>query len=203
MTAHRSPAGLAACVAVWIVAIACQEYSRTQQGSSDTKRVLDTIASTRQTLTPQDWEAARRMNDEGDREYRLRHYRAAFTAYANSYPNAPTAHGYIMAGDARLRMMTADETLPSQRNSEPCRVDNTHFAHDLALDLAQHQVVGFALAAQETDRTIVVSPMYRRARSSVDCLQRLAREYESRPASECVDLSRLRRCLGDPLLDAQ
>jgi hypothetical protein len=201
MTLNLGRVGLAICTIASSLAVACSGRAGVQQGSADTQRVLDTIANNRKTLTASNWDVARRMNADGDREYRARNFRAAWSAYANSYPNAPTAHAYIMAGDTRWRMATDLTPPPSPGISDPCPLRNTHFTHDVTLDLAQHYAVGFALAAQENDRRVLESAMYRRAQASAKCLERLAKEYESKPASDCVDLSRLRGCLGEPVLD--
>lgn len=40
----------------------------------------------------------------------------------------------------------------------------------------------------------------RRALESTACLQALARQYEAEPHSACVDVDRLRDCLGVPLI---
>jgi|tagenome__1003787_1003787.scaffolds.fasta_scaffold20789256_1 hypothetical protein len=198
MTPTRARLALVVCATAW--AATCASGARVEPPPPDTQRVLDAIATNRPTLTAANWDAARRMNTDGDREYRAHNYRNAWMAYANSYPNAPTAHAYIMTGDTHWRM-TTDLAGPLAGSTDPCPLRNAHFAHDLALDLAQHYAVGFALAAQENDRAVLESAMYSRARASADCLERLAKEYESKAASDCVDLSRLRSCLGQPLLD--
>jgi hypothetical protein len=176
---------------------------RAADQSPDTARLVDTIEKNRSTLTPADLQAARRLNAAGDRAYKRQRYQAAFTAYANSYPNAPTAHVYIMAGDAHWRDVVqyqAQKPPPPAHEGPSCRLDNSHVADDLSADLAQHQAVGPALAARDNDRRFLGSALYRRARESAACLQALAQRYQAEPANSCVDLDRLRRCLGAPLL---
>jgi hypothetical protein len=173
------------------------------QESPDTTRLIDTIEKRRSELTPADLQAARRLNADGDRAYRRRDYPAAFTAYANSYPNAPNAHAYIMAGDAHWRGVVQHHAREARTHADGgpiCRLDNSHFAHDLALDVAQHQAVGLALVARDNDRRFLKSTLYRRARESAGCLQDLAQHYETEAPTVCVDLDQLRRCLGAPLI---
>lgn len=68
------------------------------------------------------------------------------------------------------------------------------------MDVAQHQAVGLALAARDNDRRLLKSTLYRRARESTACLQDMAQHYQSEAPAACVDLARLRRCLGAPLI---
>jgi hypothetical protein len=171
--------------------------------SPDTTRLIDNIEKTRRKLTPADAEAARRLNTDGDRAYKQGRYNEAFTAYSNSYPNAPNAYAYIMAGDAHWRGVVqyhAAEGRPPAQAKPTCRLDNSYFAHDLAMDVAQHQSVGLTLAAHDHDQRFLASALYRRARESTACLQALAHHYEAEPHSSCVDLGRLRNCLGAPLI---
>src|SRR5450631_863425 len=73
-------------------------------GAADTARILETIEAGQVRLTPADRRHARQATTDGDRAYRRRNYRAAFTEYSNAYPNAPSAYAYLMAGDTYLRM---------------------------------------------------------------------------------------------------
>jgi hypothetical protein len=171
--------------------------------SADTARILDAIEAGRSQRTPADRQAARRLNAEGDRAYRKGDYRAAFTAYANSYPNRPNAYAYIMAGDAHWRAVVQHQASPADAAASApatCSLDNSRFARDLATDLAQHHEVGLALAAREKDRRFMRSSVYRRARESSACLQGLVRDYQRESPQACVDVDRLRRCLGTPLV---
>jgi len=171
--------------------------------SPETTRLIETIEKRRNALTPADLRAARRLNADGDRAYRRRDYPAAFTAYANSYPNAPNAYAYIMAGDANWRGVVQHhmQQLRASADSGPiCPLDNSHFAHDLAMDVAQHQAVGLTLAARDNDRRLLKSAVYRRARESTSCLQDLAQHYDAEAPAVCIDLDQLRRCLGAPLI---
>ncbi len=192
---------VAGCVllgAFWISTARASDLGETP----DTARLLDRIEETRLALTPADLQAAHRLNADGDRAYRRKDYRAAFTAYANSYPNAPNAYAYIMAGEAHWRAVVQQARESSAPAPGPsCRLDNSHFAHDLATDLAQHWAVGLALAARDNARPFLASRLYRRARESTACLHALAQRYEAEPPTSCVDLQRLERCLGAPLIE--
>jgi len=126
----------------------------------------------------------------------------------NSYPNAPNAYAYIMAGDSHWRDIAQPRILPSSQTPAQtppsCRLDNHYFAHDLALDVAQNQAVGLALAAHDDvhDKNLrAIDPaFYKRAQESTSCLQAMAQHYETEPPSSCVDLEQLRKCLGAPLI---
>jgi len=172
-------------------------------GSAATERVLGWIETNRSQRTPADLAAARQLNAQGDRAYKRKHYDSAFTAYSNSYPNFPNAHAYIMSGDAHWRgVVKYHEVQARQQDGGPqsCTLDNTHFAHDLALDVAQHHDVGVTLAMREHDQRFMQSALYRRARESAACLHDLAALYETQPPTACIDLSKLRACLGKPLI---
>jgi hypothetical protein len=194
-----------------------------QTESPDTRRILDHIEANRSKQTPAGRAAARRLNSDGNRAYRRHHYGAAFTAYMNSYPNAPNAYAYIMAGDSHWRDIAQPRVRPAnhaQNSKTPaqtppsCRLDNHYFAHDLALDVAQNQAVGLALAAHDDmhgpdmnnldmnskDLRVIDPAFYKRAQESTACLQAMAQHYETEPPSSCVDLEQLRKCLGAPLI---
>lgn len=212
----------------WMFIIACILFAGSagmpivrasgQTESPDTRRILDHIAANRSKQTPAGRAAARRLNSDGDRAYRRHHYGAAFTAYMNSYPNAPNAYAYIMAGDSHWRDIAQPRIQPSSQTPAQtlpsCRLDNHYFAHDLALDVAQNQAVGLALAAHDdmhgpdghnpdmhNNALRVIDPLfYKRAQESTACLQAMAQHYETEPPTSCVDLERLRKCLGPPLI---
>jgi tetratricopeptide (TPR) repeat protein len=171
------------------------------QESPDTKRILEIIEQSRGKV-PDNWQAARALNAKGDKAYRRGRYSIAFTAYENAYPNAPDAYAYIMPGDSRWRDVVQYWTRDAgaARDGARCLLDNTHFAHDLTLDVAEHQAVGIALAERNHDARLLKSPLYRRARDQAACLQEMARRYESEPPTACVDLEQLSRCLGAPLI---
>jgi len=174
-----------------------------QNESPDTTRILDRIESSRAKLTPADVQAAHKLNLEGDKAYRQGKFKAAFTAYSNSYPNAPNAYAYIMAGDSHWRAVAQEQTSKpgtSAAKSGTCQLDNQHFTHDLSMDVAQNQAVGLALATRDNDRKQISSKFFRRARESTACLNEMAEHYQVEPKSACVDLDRLRRCLGAPLI---
>jgi hypothetical protein len=210
----------------WIFIIACILFAGSagmprasgQTESPDTRRILDHIEANRSKQTPAGRAAARSLNSDGDRAYRRHHYGAAFTAYMNSYPNAPNAYAYIMAGDSHWRDIAQPRIQPSshaQNSQTPaqtessCRLDNHYFAHDLALDVAQNQAVGLALAShhdvhdpdvRDKDLRVIDPALYKRAQESTACLQAMAQHYETEPPSSCVDLEQLRKCLGPPLI---
>jgi hypothetical protein len=85
------------------------------QESADTARLIDTIEKRRHDVTRADLKAAHHLNADGDKAYRRKDYPAAFTAYSNSYPNAPTAYAYIMAGDAHWRSVLQHQTQDAAR----------------------------------------------------------------------------------------
>jgi hypothetical protein len=73
-----------------------------------------------------------------------------------------------MAGDAHWRSVLQHVTREAAHadGGPVCPLDNGHFVHDLAVDVAQHQAVGLALAARDDDRRFLKSTLYRRARES-------------------------------------
>jgi hypothetical protein len=169
----------------------------------DTNRILATIDATRSAKTASDLRAARHLNDDGDRAYRRHRYDDAFMAYANSYPNYPNAYAYVMAGDAHWRDVVRYQELEGRRHAADhagCNLDNSHFAHDLAGDLAQHYDVGLALAQRDKARVRGSAGLYARARESARCLKAMVQEYEAKPPEACIDLKQLRDCLGAPLI---
>ncbi|HIV70717.1 MAG TPA: hypothetical protein H9903_07295 [Candidatus Aquabacterium excrementipullorum] len=163
------------------------------------QRVLSAARARQADTSLADREAARRLERAGDSAYRRAAYAKAFTAYANAYPNAPTAYAYVMAGDAHWRaVLQAPVKVPAPTGAGPqvaCALDNRHFPRDLALDLAQHQQVGLALA----EAPLRATWWYLRARRSTRCLQGLAQDAARQPPESCADLVRLRACLGPPL----
>jgi len=195
--------GIAVCLLAGGSSMACLAQSPDFPLSPETAKTLAAIEQARR--TPADARAARRLNIKGDSAYRKGDYAAAFTAFANSYPNDPNAYAYIMAGDANWRASVQYHQRAagkSGRDPHACVMDNSHFAADLADDLARHYAVGLALAKREKDKSFLRSNVYRRARESASCLDALAREYQAMPPSACVDLTKLRQCLGPPLLGA-
>lgn len=190
---------------IWVVglSLASVGWASDPPALPQTVRILDRIEQSRNKRTPADMEAARSLNAQGDRAYRKRNYSAAFSAYSNSYPNHPNAYAYIMTGDAYWRRVVQSleaEAHSSVSGQPACSEDNNNFAGALALDVAQHHEVGLALAVRENDRRLMQSTLYRRARESATCLQSMARQYEAKPRSACVDVAQLRSCLGIPLI---
>jgi len=194
--------GITACMlAVGLLSASGMQASGTRS-SPDTARILEAIEQSRARRTPADMKAARGLNADGDRAYKKRNYKAAFRAYANSYPNYPNAHAYILTGDAHWRAVVhyhESEARRLARDRLAC-VDNNDFASHLALDVAQHHEVGLALAIRESDQRFMQSTLYRRARESASCLRSMAQHYETLAPSACVDMERLRDCLGAPLI---
>lgn len=171
-----------------------------QSLSPDTERILDSISARQPALTAADRAAARRLIAVGDRAYRRRQYGAAFTAYMNSYPNAPSAYAYIMAGDAHGREVLRHARQRPITGTTACQLDNANFAHDLSLDLSQNQQVGLALVERHFPGSAPDPLFLQRVREEAACLQSMARQYSTAPASACIDLQQLERCLGAPLI---
>ena len=176
--------------------------AETQAPSPDTARILQAIANHRARETSEDRAAAHRLNLKGDEAYRKGDYSAAFTAYSNSYPNAATAYAYLMAGDSdwRGRLAFSEKPRADATGSGACTLTNAYFAHDLSLDLSQHQQVGLALLSRDPREAGVNATLLSRARGETACLQSMAEQSSSLPHTSCVDLNRLRGCLGAPLL---
>lgn len=174
----------------------------------ETQRILQAIRANQAHPTAADRAAAHHLTLKGDQAYRQGNYAAAYQAYRDAYPNAPSAYTYILAGDAHWRGILAFNTTPPARNqpasSGACRLQNTYFAHDLAQDLAQHQQVGLALATQPLPQPAPEPPLsatlLSRTREETACLQNLASEYDKAQPTACVDLEKLHHCLGAPLL---
>lgn len=174
--------------------------------SPDTERTLGTIDRNAPQYTAADRHAAKELNQEGDRAYRKGDYGTAFTAYMNSYPNFPNVHAYILTGDSNWRaalQFAQSNVSPSAKaagGSPACPIGNKHFPHDLLMDVHVHHDVGLALAARANGGRLPTTPFLQRARESANCLRRLARLYEAKPQTACVDLVALQQCLGAPLL---
>ena len=172
-------------------------------GPELTRRVLDWIEQKRGQRTSEDMKAARRLNAMGTKSYKERQYGDAQTAFENSYPNFPNAYAYIMTGDSHWRAVVQFQESEGRKpeNRPPaCSMDNKYFAHDVTTDVAQHHEVGLALAQHENEQHFLKSTFYRRARESATCLQKVASFYEAQPPTACVDIAKLRRCLGAPLI---
>jgi hypothetical protein len=182
------------------------EGAGTEPLSPDTKRILAAIDRTAPQHTAADRHAAEELNQEGDRAYRKGDYRTAFTAYSNSYPNFATAHAYILAGDSHWRdalsFAQSKTSQPTAATGGPpaCAIENRHFSHDLLSDIQQHHDVGLVLAARAERGHRPPSQFLQRARDSTSCLRALAGHYEAQPATACVSLAALQKCLGAPLL---
>ncbi len=182
------------CISVWA------SCAPAQTNSPDTKRILDLIVKTASKRTPDDLAAANDLNRKGDQAYKRHRYDTAFTAYENSYPNAPNAYAYIMAGDTHWREVLRTHEAIKAHGAPRCSLDNSHFAHDLSTDISQHQAVGLALASQNNNASAPNPTFYQRARESTACLQAMAQHYQAEPSSACVDVEQLRKCLGAPLI---
>lgn len=168
--------------------------------SPDTVQILESIEQHRNKVFDEGLKAARELNAKGDRAYKKKNYRSAYTAYYNSYPNAPNAYAYIMAGDSHWRsVLQYQKTRPLKKN-ESCRLDNSYFAHDLENNVAQHQSVGLSLAERSKDRQFMDSSLYKRTSESTACLESMIQEYKAKPKTACVDLNQLNNCLGKPLI---
>jgi len=130
-----------------------------------------------------------------------------------------------MTGDAHWRGVVQFQ---EQSSPEGTCWSTPGFARALALDLEQHCNMGFALAERDRDRDALGSPLFKRARESAACLDEMARDRRAllrtgaagvctsvadgkpcripsvrlfpKPASACVDVTRIQSCLGEPLL---
>lgn len=147
---------------------------------------------------------AHSLNVEGDRHYKKAHYHEALIAYQNSYPNDPNAYAYIMSGDSHWRSIASATPAQMARlaasDASGCFIDNKYFVGDLRNDIEQHLQVGLALAAARDDKAFMATTLYQRAGEIERCLSALADDYTAQPASACVDVTRIRACLGEPLL---
>lgn len=171
--------------------------------SPDTTRILDLIEKSRGKETPAGIKTARDLNADGDRAYKKGNYRQAYTDYYNSYPNFPNAHAYIMTGDVHWRQVVLhaeSEARKPAKDRRACSLDNEDFVRRLTMDLAQHHEVGLALAKIENDERFLRSTLYRRARESATCLGAVAKFYDAQPKTACIDIAKLRSCLGAPLI---
>lgn len=174
--------------------------------SPNTERILAAIDRSATQRTAADRRAAKELNQEGDRAYRKGDYRTAYTAYSNSYPNFPTAHAYILAGDSHWRdalqfaQSNANRPMEAPGGPPTCAIGNQHFSHDLLLDIQQHHDVGLALGARANRGRLPTGQFLQRARESANCLRGLAGHYEAQPPTACVDSAALQKCLGAPLL---
>ena len=172
--------------------------------SADTQRILSAIDQATPKRTKADRQAADRLRQEGDAAYLKGNYRAALSAYSNSYPNYPTAHAYILAGDAHwraaLHLARSRTTAASASSSTACAMSNEHFPRDLLMGVQQHHDVGLALSARANSGRLPDDALVQRARQSADCLRGMASRYETQPPTACVSLDALDACLGSPLL---
>jgi hypothetical protein len=165
--------------------------------SPDAAQQFERIAASRSTTKVGGKRAAASLNSDGDRDYRKGQYDEAFRWYSNSYPNFPNAHSYIMTGDAHWRGVVRFREKSSQ---EGACWSTPGFSRALSLDLEQHYSMGFALAERDQDRDLLQSSLFKNARESAACLDEMARDYRALPDGACIDLPRLKRCLGEPLI---
>jgi hypothetical protein len=171
--------------------------------SAEAARALANIESDRGKRSAEDRRAAERLTAEGDRAYRKQDYDAAYRAYFNAYPNFPTAYAYLLAGDARWRSAVQFQ---ERRAGQPapdgstCLEANHRFARELTMDVANHYEVGLALAQRDSAFRRKHPDLAGRARASASCLQAVAAQAETAAPRSCVDIPRLRACLGEPLL---
>lgn len=197
-----------ASIPVWLTVAICSAESTAQAPppeSANSRRILSFIDQAAPRRTDADRQAADRLNQEGDQAYMKGDYRAALSAYANSYPNYPTAHAYILAGDAHwravLKLARSRATAPSSAASSAvaCSMSNEHFPRDLLMDVQQHHDIGLALSARANGGQLPDDAFVQQAGRSADCLRSLASRYETQSASACVSLEALEACLGSPL----
>jgi hypothetical protein len=195
-----SPSVKSLVVLVLLVGAFVPSGSGCQTLSPDTQRILHSIDATQSKITAADRAAAHKLNAEGDRAYRRHQSGTAFKAYTNSYPNAPNAYAYIMAGDAHWRDVLRHARQSPSKSTSKCQLGNAYFARDLSLDLSQNQQVGLALVGRHFQQDSLSLGMLHRATEETACLQSMAQQYASAPPTSCVDLQRLEHCLGAPLI---
>jgi len=171
--------------------------------SAEAARALANIESDRGKRSAEDRRAAERLTVLGDRAYRKQDYDAAYKAYFDAYPNYPTAYAYLLAGDARWRSVVQFQ---ERRSGQPapdgstCLEASHRFSRELTMDLANHYEVGLALAQRDSAFLRKFPELSGRARGSASCLQAMAAEIETAAPHSCVDIAKLRACLGEPLL---
>jgi hypothetical protein len=171
--------------------------------SAEAARALANIDPDLGKRTAEDRRAAERLIVLGDRAYRKQDYEAAYKAYFNSYPNFPTAYAYLLAGDSRWRSVVQFQ---ARRPAEPaldgstCLEASHRLAQELTTDVENHYEVGVVLAQRDTALRRRLPHLVGRARGTASCLQSVAAEIEAATPRSCVDVAKLRACLGKPLL---
>ena len=194
-----------ACVAM-LAAMAGVPHTASADGaaiSAEAARTLANIGADRGKRTAEDRRAAERLTVLGDSAYRKQDYAAAYKAYFNAYPNFPTAYAYLLAGDARWRSAVQFQ---ERRSGQPapdgstCLEASHRFARELTMDVANHYEVGLALAQRDTALQRKFPELSGRARTTAACLQSVAAEVDAAPPHSCVDIAKIRTCLGEPLL---
>jgi hypothetical protein len=148
----------------------------------------------------EDRRAAAALNAEGDSAYREGRFDKALKAYMNSYPNYPTAHAYLMAGDTYWRAVLAANAWQMSSNSpEACTLTNKFFAEDAQRSLDQHYRPGLSLAGRAAKDEKGPSALRERSSKSAACLTTVQAKYAALPKTACVDLREVSSCLGEPL----
>jgi hypothetical protein len=142
---------------------------------------------------------AMELNRKADTAYRKGDYDRARRLYGNSYPFDQNAYARVMAADAHLRAIVQGE-LWHPVKGDACAWDSAHFARAIDLDVEGEYLVGLMLAERRNDRRIMRTGVYEQAAASAVCLRATAREFEALPPRTCIDVRRIERCLGPPLL---
>jgi hypothetical protein len=142
--------------------------------------------------------AASALRRAGDEKYLRKDFRGAQSQYREAYPNVPAPYSFVMAADSQLRALL-EWNQPNVLDAAQC-LRSRPFGADLRRELSQVYSVGLTVASAIDDRAFMASDLYRRAKTAEECLWGLAKSTEASPSEECTDLSRLRACLGDPLL---
>ena len=143
--------------------------------------------------------AAISLNKSADQLYKKKKYAKARTYYGNSSPNFPNTYAYLMSGDTHWRAVVQHHQT-STPDLQGCHINNKHFTSDLEQNIRNHYERGLALAEKDNDRAMLQSDFYKRAYRSGVCLQALADFYRTRPKTDCIDLNKIKACLGEPLL---
>lgn len=163
-----------------------------------TQQVLDGIPAMRAQGDVEGRRYADALNRQGDAAYRKGRFDVAASKYMHSYPNYPNARAYLLAGDAHWRAVVRYQLRHS--STDACGWNNRDFARHMEMDLDQHALVGQILAERENDARVMRTGLHARSVRATACLRGMAREYQALPPQTCVDVRRVRSCLGPPLI---
>jgi hypothetical protein len=141
---------------------------------------------------------AKALRRAGDDRYLRGDYPGAQQQYRDAYPNVPESYSFVMAADSQLRAVL-EWNEPHSANPAQCMRSRT-FVDDLRTELSQVYSMGMAMADATGDKAFKSSYVYRRAKDSEVCLWGLVQGDGTARKDECFDMTKLKTCLGDPLL---